>query len=166
MREKDLYVRNAKTPAPDHMTNYLTHHLTHNLTHHPTCHIPGGILLNPPTLQGSLISPILYLFYNADLLGICERPGITTSALCFVDDINVLACGKSTEENCKTLEVIKKYEKWASRHGSVFAPKKYELIHLSRNSKKFNMFTVIQIGNNIIKPKTDIRILGLQIDSN
>ena len=97
---------------------------------------------------------------------VCERPGSNTSALGFVDDINMLAYGKSTEENCKTLEVIhKKCEKWASRHGSVFAPKKYELIHLSRNPKKFNMFTVIQIGNNIIKPKTDIRILGLQIDS-
>ena len=116
--------------------------------------------------QGSPISPILYLFYNADLLDICERPGSNTSALGFVDNINVLAYGKSTEENCKTLEVIhKKCEKWASRHGSVFAPKKYELIHLSRNPKKFNMFTVIQIGNKIIKPKTDIRILGLQIDS-
>lgn len=28
--------------------------------------------------QGSL-SPILYLFYNADLLDICERPGMRTS---------------------------------------------------------------------------------------
>ena len=116
--------------------------------------------------QGSPISPILYLFYNADQLDICERPGSNTSTLGFVDDINVLVYGKGTEENCKTLEVIhKKCKKWASQHGSVFAPKKYEFIYLSRNPKKLNMFTVIQIENNIIKPKTDIRILGLQIDS-
>ena len=116
--------------------------------------------------QGSPISPILYLFYNADLLDICERPGTNTSALGFVDDINVLAYGKSTEENCKTLEEIhKKCEKWAIRYGSVFAPKKYELIHLSRNPKKFNMSTVVRIENSIIEPKTDIRILGLRIDT-
>ena len=116
--------------------------------------------------QGSPISPILYLFYNADLLDICERPGTNTSAIGFVDDINVLAYGKSTEENCKTLEGIhKKCERWAIRHGSVFAPKKYELIHLSRNPKKFNMTAVVKIENSIIKPKTDIRILGLRIDT-
>ena len=116
--------------------------------------------------QGSPISPVLYLFYNADLLDICERPGTNTSALGFVDDINVLAYGKSTEENCKTLEEIhKKCEKWATRHGSVFAPKKYELIHLSRNPKKFNMSTITRIENSIIEPKTDIRILGLRIDT-
>ena len=116
--------------------------------------------------QGSPISPILYLFYNADLLDICERPGTNTSAIGFVDDINVLAYGKSTEENCKTLEEIhKKCERWAIRHGSVFAPKKYELIHLSRNPKKFNMTAVVKIENSIIKPKTDIRILGLRIDT-
>ena len=40
--------------------------------------------------QGSPISPILYLFYNADLLDICNRPGTKTSGLGFVDDINVL----------------------------------------------------------------------------
>ena len=116
--------------------------------------------------QGSPISPILYLFYNADLLEICQRPGTNTSALGFVDDVNVLAYGKSTEENCRTLERIhRKCELWATRHGSVFAPDKYELIHLSRNPKKFNMTATIQIETNLIEPKTDIRVLGLQIDT-
>lgn len=59
-------------------------------------------------------------FYNADFLDICDRPGTNTSALGFVDDVNVLAYGKSTEENYRTLETIhKKCEKWASRHGAV-----------------------------------------------
>lgn len=38
--------------------------------------------------QGSPISPILYLYYNADLLDICERPGEPTSAFGFIVDIN------------------------------------------------------------------------------
>ena len=116
--------------------------------------------------QGSPLSSILYLFYNADLLEICERPGTNTSAIGFVDDANILAYGKSTEENCKTLESIhRQCEKWASRHGSLFAPTKYELIHLSRNPKRFNMAASINIASTEIEPKTDIRVLGLQIDT-
>lgn len=46
-----------------------------------------------------------------------------------------------------------------------FAPAKYELIHLSRSPKKFNMAASINIEINEIKPKTDIRVLGLQIDT-
>ena len=116
--------------------------------------------------QGSPISPILYLFYNADLLDICNRPGTKTSGLGFVDDINVLAYGKSTQEYCRTLERIhRECERWALRHGSLFAPTKYELIHLSRNPKKFDMTATINIENSLIKPKADIRILGLQIDT-
>ena len=116
--------------------------------------------------QGSPISPILYLFYNADLLEICQRPGTNTSSLGFADDVNVLAYGKSTEENCRTLERIhKECERWSLRHGSVFAPSKYELIHLSRNPKKFDMTATIRISTKTIEPKPDIRVLGLQIDT-
>ena len=101
-----------------------------------------------------------------DLLDICNRPGTKTSGLGFVDDINALAYGKSTQENCRTLERIhRECERWALRHGSLFAPTKYELIHLSRNPKKFDMTATINIENSLIKPKADIRILGLQIDT-
>ena len=54
--------------------------------------------------QGSPLSPILYLFYSADLLDMCDRPGTSTSGFGFVDDVNILAYGKTTEENCGTLE--------------------------------------------------------------
>ena len=39
--------------------------------------------------QGSPLSSILYQFYNADLLEICDRPGTNTSAIEFVDDANI-----------------------------------------------------------------------------
>lgn len=118
------------------------------------------------TSQGSLILPILYLFYNADLLEICDRQGASTSALGFVNDANILAYGKSTKENCWTLEMIhKKYKKLATKHGVVFDLAKYELIHLSQNPKRFNMAAAINIETNKIKPKADIWVLGLQIDT-
>ena len=53
--------------------------------------------------QGSPLSPILYLFYNVNLLEICNQPGTNVSALGFVDDVNILAYGKSIEDNCRTL---------------------------------------------------------------
>ena len=115
--------------------------------------------------QGSSLSSILYLFYNADLLDICNWFGTNASSLGFVDDINILAYGKNTEENYTTLEIIhKKCEKWADRHGAVFAPHKYELIHLSRSSQ-FNMSATVTIDIQLIKPKPNTRVLGLQIDT-
>ena len=47
--------------------------------------------------QGSRISPILYLFYNADLLDVYENAALRTSVIGFVNDINILTHGISTE---------------------------------------------------------------------
>ena len=128
--------------------------------------VTGALPIRTGIPQGSPISPILYLFYNADLLDICERPGIKANGLGFVDDVNILTYSTSTEENCRTLEVMhKKCELWASRHGAVFAPAKYQLIHLSRNPKKFNMQAIINIASDVVTSKTDIRVLDIQIDT-
>lgn len=51
--------------------------------------------------QGSPVSPILYLFYNADLLDICKRLGTRTSGLSFVDDVNILAYSTSIKKTVK-----------------------------------------------------------------
>lgn len=112
------------------------------------------------------LSPVLYFFYSADLLEICDEPGVDSSAMGFVNDVNVFAYGTTTEQNCQLLEKLyKQCEKWASRHGPVFALEKYKLIHFAKNPKKFNVAATIQIASKMIKLKTDIRILGLQINS-
>ena len=54
--------------------------------------------------QGSPISPILFLFFIADLLDLTNNPVLRLSATGFVDDVNVLIYSESTEKNCKTLE--------------------------------------------------------------
>ena len=58
------------------------------------------------TPQGSPISLILYLFYNADLLESCKSIRLRMSATGFVDDVNILTYGESTEQNCKKLAEI------------------------------------------------------------
>lgn len=83
----------------------------------------------------------------------------------FVDDIHLLAYGKFIETNCLILEKAHKIcQKWALTHGATFAPKKYELIHLSRSSIRFNITATINLGEVLIRPKTSIRVLGLHID--
>ena len=50
--------------------------------------------------QGSPLSPILYLFYNSDLIDGCiNRTDLDTVATGFVDDVGLLTVGDATEGN-------------------------------------------------------------------
>lgn len=78
------------------------------------------------------MSPILFLFFNTELLDDCGAQGIKVSTLEFVDDVNLLAYSKSTEKNCRMLTAVHEVcMRWASTHGATFALQKYELMHLS-----------------------------------
>ena len=89
--------------------------------------------LNASVPQGSLLSPILFLFYNALLLEALNQPDLPLSPLGFADDINLLTYREATVINCTNLEIV--YEQcldWARTHGMQFAPNKYTLTHLTR----------------------------------
>ena len=49
------------------------------------------------------LSPVIHfhLYYNADLLEICDRPGKHTSAIGFVDDANILHMEKAPRKTAK-----------------------------------------------------------------
>jgi hypothetical protein len=73
--------------------------------------------------QGSPLSPILFLFYNANLVKICITVTLLASETNFVDNVNALAFGKWTEENCRMLQTVhERCLEWARRHGASFAP--------------------------------------------
>jgi hypothetical protein len=112
------------------------------------------------------LSSILYLFYNVDLLEMCNRLETNTRFLEYVDDVNILIYEKSIEENCRNLEKMHKLcERWTIRHEFVFISIKYELIHFIKNSKKFDMTITIKIDSNTIQSRIDIRVLDVQIDT-
>ena len=82
-----------------------------------------------------------------------------------MDNINILACGDSTEENCRLLEKIHNdCLTWASCHGAAFAPQKYELMHLT-HLWKFNMAASIQLPGGLKTPSPTVQVLGVLLDS-
>ncbi|RKL20549.1 hypothetical protein BFJ72_g15022 [Fusarium proliferatum] len=66
--------------------------------------------------QGSNLSPILYLFYNADLIEKCGHLD-DTETTGFIDDVAILTWADSTKETCKKLqEALHIAEQWAATH--------------------------------------------------
>lgn len=54
--------------------------------------------------QGSPLSLILYLFYNADLIEAYKTENI--EAVGYIDDVSILAVGLTTQRNCKTFKAL------------------------------------------------------------
>ena len=114
--------------------------------------------------QGSTLSPILFLYFARTLLPAIEETGAT--AMGFVDDTNILAWGKTTEENCRKLELAhERCVQWAKTHGATWSPQKYMLIHFTRARKKHNLQASVNIQGFEGKPVPSLRLLGVEIDT-
>jgi hypothetical protein len=121
--------------------------------------------VNVDISQSSFVFFILYLFYNADLLKLLKRSFRRIATLNFVNDINILTYESSITSNCRILKEMHAHcETWTRRHEVVFASIKYELIHLTRNSKKFDIQTIVRICDVVKQSSNQIRVLRVQID--
>ncbi len=121
--------------------------------------------INANISQKSFISLILFLFFNASLIKKCKALRIKIKVLNFVNDINILTYNKFIEEICKTLSRMHNIcAKWACIHDVTFASEKYELTHFIRKSKRFNMMIYIQIKSSVIKSKSDMQVLKVQLN--
>lgn len=116
--------------------------------------------------QRSPLLLILYLFYNADLLELCENDRFRISVTGFIDNVNILTYSTSTEGNCDKLRRIYIVcEDWARRHRSKFSAKKYELIHFTRTPKRFNMTASVDLGNDNVVITGYMRVLSVQLNT-
>jgi hypothetical protein len=154
-----------KRQVPEWIVSYISSFISQRST--SLC-LPGSSSAQLPTQngipQGSPLSPVLFLFYNADLVEFCNPPDLPASAIGFVDDVNPLAFGISTEETCETLEILhERCLKWSDMHGAEFAPKKYTLVHLAK--QRSTPTTPLHLRNVTLHPSTSACILGLIIDS-
>lgn len=117
------------------------------------------------TPQGSPLSAILYLFYNASLLEGLFEEGITACG--FVDDIGLLVEGSTTEANCQAITDIhdKHCIKWTETHGTKFNPGKYQLCHFTRQ-KNVDVKALLALNaNTTVKAKTEVKYLGVTMDT-
>ncbi len=115
--------------------------------------------------QKFLISSILFLFFNASLIEKCKVLRIKIKVLNFINNINILTYNKFIEEICRTLSRMHDVcAKWVCTHDITFASEKYELTHFIRKSKEFDMMISIQIENLVIKLKSDVQVLKVQLN--
>ena len=122
--------------------------------------------INTEILQGSSISSILFLFFNSELISACTQLRKEISSVRFMNDVNILIYRDSTANNCKKLKVMhKECEQWAQTHSAYFAPVKYELMHLTKTSKWFDMNASLSLKDLNIHSSTSVHILGVQVNS-
>ena len=115
--------------------------------------------------QNSSFSPMLYLFYNANLLKSCEDVRLRLNVIEFVNDINILTYNESTERNCEVLKKTwEKVVEWTKRHDFKFNERKHELIHFSKIFKKYNMNVNMTLKKHRVSASTDLRILKVQLN--
>ena len=121
------------------------------------------LLAHAGLAQGSPLSPILFAFFNADLV---DQPVDSHGdASAFIDDYLRWRVSRSAEENLATmhLEDIPRLEKWARRTGSIFAAEKTELIHLARKRGEHLEGQVTFDGTDV-KPSPPAVLLGVMFD--
>jgi hypothetical protein len=115
--------------------------------------------------QNSFVSLILYFFYNADILKVFERFKYKITVINFVNDINILMYDTSITSNCRALKKTHVIcELWTRRHDARFASTKYELLHLTKNHRRFDMTITINVKNVIRESTIIVRVLSVQFD--
>ena len=112
--------------------------------------------------QGSPLSPLLYMYYNADLLDLASQHQVT--GLGFIDDIAYGVQGNSDKENAGKLKrILNEAEEWRRRHGVQFEISKYILVHYTRNKNKETKASAT-VDRVTIKPSNEAKYLGVIFD--
>jgi hypothetical protein len=89
------------------------------------------VLLRVELPQNSTLAPILFLFFNADLVQNTLR---NVGSMGYVGDYSASVVGPSAEENTRAIqdEVLPMLENWERTSGSEFEASKTSFIHLTR----------------------------------
>jgi hypothetical protein len=114
--------------------------------------------------QGSPLSPILFLFFNADLVQ--QRIDQNGGAIAFVDDYTAWVVGKTAAENMDRLQsIVQRATEWESRSGASFEGDKTAFIHFTRNSTRQAADEPITVKGEEIRPTPTVKILDVVTDT-
>jgi hypothetical protein len=113
-------------------------------------------------LQGSPLSPILFLFFNADLVQ--RQIDSQGGAIAFMDDFTAWVTGPTVQSNQQGIEaIINEALEWERRSSATFKADKTAIIHFSPKAYKADKepFT---IKGQTMEPKDYVKILGVLMD--
>src|SRR5690606_14494452 len=83
--------------------------------------------------QGSPVSPILFLIYLKPLFDVLEVKHPNLQFLSYIDDVAVIAIGRSLSWNVEELEIAARtFFQWTSSNAVAFDESKSELLHFNR----------------------------------
>ena len=113
--------------------------------------------------QGSPLSPVAYLFFNADLVQ--RRIDANGGAIAFIDDFTAWVTGPTAQSNLEGIRsIVEHAEDWERRSGATFNAKKTAVMHFTRNARKADT-TPIVIKGQSVEPKKHTKILGVIMDA-
>jgi hypothetical protein len=112
--------------------------------------------------QGLLLSLILFLFFNADLVQ--RQIDSQGGAIAFIDDFTAWVTGLTAQSNQEGIKaIINKALDWEKRSGATFEADKTAIIHFTPKAYKSDQgpFT---IKGQTVEPKDHVKILGVLMD--
>jgi len=113
--------------------------------------------------QGSPLSPILFLFFNADLVQ--HKLNRKGGAIAFVDDYTPWVIGPSAEANREEIEaIINRALQWERQSGATFEGNKTAIIHFTRERSRTSTMPFTIKGQRVV-PRGETKILGVVMDS-
>jgi hypothetical protein len=112
--------------------------------------------------QGSPLSPVLFLFFNADLVQ--HKIDANGGSIAFVDDYTAWVTGPSAESNRIGIQaIIDKALDWERRSGTQFEGEKTAIVHFTRNKARSST-TPFTVKTDVVEPKESAKILGVVMD--
>ncbi|RKK97848.1 hypothetical protein BFJ70_g17589, partial [Fusarium oxysporum] len=113
--------------------------------------------------QRSPLSPILFLFFNADLVQ--SRIDSNGGSIAFVDDYSAWVTDPTAEDNREGIQaIIDRALDWERRSGATFECDKTTIVHFTRVIDRTSRIP-FTIKGGVIKPKRKAKILGVIMDA-